>query len=223
MKLRSQKQRSQALTRIDVVVIIFVVLIILAVVLLPVLAAANRRSSRIGCIGNLGRINIPFRVWEDDHNNQYPMSISITNKGAMELAATGNVAGCFQVMSNELSTPKILICPQDTIHTIATNFQNDFNNSHISYFINPDASEGYPQEIMLGDANLAINGIPVKSGLVAFPSGASVSFTAARHIHVGNIGYADGSVAEVSSTGLQQALDLSTNGTPVTTNRLAIP
>jgi prepilin-type processing-associated H-X9-DG protein len=34
------------------------------------------------------------------------------------------------------------------------------------------------------------------------------------HLKVGNIGYADGSVAEVSVSGLQSSLILATNGTP---------
>jgi prepilin-type processing-associated H-X9-DG protein len=33
-------------------------------------------------------------------------------------------------------------------------------------------------------------------------------------LKVGNVGYADGSVAEVSASGLQQSLVLATNGTP---------
>ena len=86
------------------------------------------------------------------------MAVSVTNGGAMELVATGNVAACFQVMSNELSTPKILLCPEDTHRTYATNFSTGFSGANISYFVNPDAAEAYPQMIMLGDDNLLVDG-----------------------------------------------------------------
>jgi prepilin-type processing-associated H-X9-DG protein len=183
----------------------------------------KKRDNRIGCISNLKQVNLALRIWEGDNYNQYPMTVSVTNRGAMELVAAGNVAACFQVMSNELSTPKILICPLDRKHVPATNWTTDFNNSHISYFINPDASEAYPQMIMSGDDNLAVNGVPVKSGLLLLSGNASVSWTTERHGRVGNLGFADGSVAEESSAGFQNALILATNGTPFTTNGIVIP
>jgi prepilin-type processing-associated H-X9-DG protein len=222
MKPRWQKQRNRALTFIDVLAIIASV-IILAAVILPMLAAMKKRDSRLGCISNLKQVNLAFRIWEGDNYNKYPMTVSATNGGAMEWIAAGNVAACFRVMSNELSTPKILICPQDRKHVPSTNWTTDFNNSHISYFLNPDASEAYPQEIMVGDDNLAINGAPVQSGLLLLSPIAGVSWTTARHGRVGNLGFADGSVGEESSAGLQNALILATNGTPIATNRIAIP
>jgi prepilin-type N-terminal cleavage/methylation domain-containing protein len=212
MKLRIQKRRNRALTLPEVFVVI-AILAVLVAMLLPALAAKYRRSSRINCVSNLKQIGDACGIWAGNHNKQYPMPFFRLT----------NAAGYFQVMSNELETPKILICPSDPEHIPATNFQNDFNNSHISYFINPDASEAYPQEIMSGDDNLAVDGVPVKSGLVVLPSRGAVSWTSARHINVGNLVYADGSVCEVSTAGLQSALALSTNGTPIMTNRLAIP
>jgi prepilin-type processing-associated H-X9-DG protein len=222
MKPRWQKQRNRALTIIEVLVIV-AVLIILAAVILPVLAAMKRRSSAINCVACLKMDSLAFRIWEGDNNNKYPMSVSVTNGGAMELIATGNVAACFQVMSNELGTPKILICPLDRKHVAATNFTTDFNNSRISYFLSMDASEAYPQMIMSGDDNLEINDVPVKPGLVLLPGNAVISWTAERHGHAGNLSFADGSVAEESSAGLRNALVLSTNGTPITSVGIVIP
>jgi len=222
MKLRLSKKRNQAMNIADLIVIVAIAAI-LSVMFVLYEKNQQRRVDPYICFKNLKAIGVSMQIWQGDHNNEFPMSVSVTNGGAMELIATGNVAAYFQVMSNELSAPKILICPMDTVHSFATNFQNDFNNSHISYFLNPDANEGYPQELMSGDANLAINGVPVKSGLVALPSSASVSWTAARHSSYGNIVYADGSVSMASTTGLQSALDLTTNGTPIMTIRLAIP
>jgi prepilin-type processing-associated H-X9-DG protein len=223
MKLHLQNKKNWALTLVELLVVVGVIAV-LAAIILPVNEPTKRRAQEINCVNNLKQVALSFRVWPSGQDDRYPMAISVTNGGAMEIIATGNVAGCFQVMSNELGTPKILICPAEIDHsTPATNFQNDFNNSHINYFINLDASESYPQQIMCGDDNLAVDGVAVKSGLVLLPSHAQVAWTAARHINVGNIGFADGSVSEVSDQGLQSALVLATNGTPTMINRLAIP
>jgi prepilin-type processing-associated H-X9-DG protein len=223
MKLRAQNKTTQALTRMEILVII-AVLAILAALFLPRLTKRTpRRHSResalgINCINNLKQTGLAFRIWEGDNNDKYPMSVSVTNGGARELIAAGNVAGCFQVMSNELSTPKILICPVDKGHVSATSFQKDFDNSHVSYFIGLDANEAYPKQIMSGDDNLADYGVPVKPGLDLVSSDYA-SWTDGRHGTAGNILYADGSVAEVSVAGLRSALRRATNGI----NAFAIP
>jgi prepilin-type processing-associated H-X9-DG protein len=190
--------------------------------LIPIVTAAKRRAQRLFCVNNIKIDSLSLRVWEGDHNNQYPMSYTTTN-GALEWPATTNIAVYFQAMSNQLNSPKFLICPADRKHIAATNWTTDFNNSHISYFLNPDASEAYPQEIMSGDDNLAINDVPVKSGLLLLSTNTVISWTAERHGHVGNLAFADGSVAEESSAGFQNALILATNGTPFTTSRIVIP
>ena len=45
----------------------------------------------------------------------------------------------FQVMSNELSTPKILVCPADT-RVAAANFVR-LKNQNVSYFVGLEASD----------------------------------------------------------------------------------
>ena len=231
MKLRFQKH--QALTVIEVLVII-AVLAVLAAVLLPILAGARGTPQRINCLSNLKQVALSFRIWEDD-NNKFPMEISVTNGGAMELIVTGNVAACFFVMSNELSTPKILVCPEDWGRTAATNFGNDFNNSHISYFVGADiTNEDFPQRVVSGDDNFQMNGAIVPSGVLQYVKRTPIGWSRGRHddpsripflgilLHhhyYGNIGFADGSVAQISTVGLQESLSFS----GLTTNRLAIP
>jgi prepilin-type processing-associated H-X9-DG protein len=164
------------------------------------------------------------------------MAVSITNGGAMETVAVGDVVNCFRVMSNELSTPKILVCPveADLGITAATNFADDLNNSHLSYFIGVDADESYPQRIIFGDDNFLINGATVPSGLLQLSTNASVAWDSTRHDNIsripylriplhhrycGNIGFADGSVGMFYSPDLQQTFIQS----GLATNRLAIP
>jgi hypothetical protein len=149
------------------------------------------------------------------------MAVSVTNGGVMELVTTGNVAAVFQVMSNELGTPKLLICPADTNRIAATNFTTDFNNSKISYFVGLDVTnESSSRMFLSGDDNFEISGVPEKSGLLELSTNTPISWTAARHKFVGNIGFADGLVQELLN---QNQLRQAFWQTGLATNRLAIP
>lgn len=136
----------------------------------------------------------------------------------MELVVIGNVLVNFRVMSNEMSTPRILHCPEDTGRIEAHSFAA-LANSNISYFVNIDATEAYPQMPLSGDDNFEVDGVPVKSGLLEFSTNAPIAWTAARHKFVGNLAIADGSVQQATQSGLRQAIQNSS----VATNRLAIP
>jgi prepilin-type N-terminal cleavage/methylation domain-containing protein len=235
MKPRWQKQRNRALTLIEVVIVIAIVALMFIVVSGDVSPRYKDRAQRINCVSNLKQINLSFRMWEADNNNKYPMAVSVTNGGAMEQVAMGDVADCYRVMSNELSTPRILICPADYERTYSTNFNNDFNASHISYFVGMDATnEANPNMLLTGDDNFQINGKLIGSGVLSLSTNTLMKWGAGRHddpscIPVleiqlqhhfcGNLGYADGSVAEVSDSSLQGALQQ----TGLATNRLAIP
>ena len=225
MKPRFSHQRNRALTLTEVLVVI-VVLVILAVMLLPATNGNKRSATRIECVSNLKQIGIAFRLWEGDNGDKYPMAVSVTNGGAMELMATGNVVACFQVMSNELSTPKILLCPEDTHRAYATNFSTGFSGANISYFINADAVETYPQMILDGDDNLLVDGKPVQPGILNLWTNTTIAWTKDRHHGVGNIGMADGSAMQVTSEGFQRANREVINGALApgsATNRLLIP
>ena len=224
MNPRFSHQQNQALTLFETIVVIAVLAVALAMIL-PALAKAKRRSSKLNCASNIKQIGIAFRLWDGDNNGKYPMSVSVTNGGAMELVATGNVAACFQVMSNELITPKILLCPEDTRRTYATNFSTGFSDANISYFISADAVETYPQMILDGDDNLLVDGKPVQPGILNLRAGSIITWNRGRHHGVGNIGLADGSAQQVTGDGLNSVVGLYTNGVPTNNvaNRWLIP
>ena len=225
MKPSFSHQGNRALTLTEVLVVIFVIAFAVALLLLA-LAAAKRKHARINCISNLKQIGIAFRLWEGDNNDKYPMAVSVTNGGAMELVATGNVAACFRVMFNELSRPKILHCPADTDHVAATNFATGLSGANISYFVSPDAVETYPQMILDGDDNLLVDGKPVQPGILNLRPGTTIGWTKDRHHGVGNIGMADGSAQQVTSEGFQRANSIALNSVLApgsATNRWLIP
>lgn len=216
MKPHRSHRRNHALTLVEVVVVIASLLIV-AAILLPALAPAKRKSSKINCVNNVKQIGLAFRIWAGDNGDKFPMEISVTNGGGMELSG-GTAWMNYLVMSNELSTPKLLICPQDTDRWAATNFSTDLKLK-ISYFVGLDANQIHPQALLSGDDNFSINGVPVKSGLLNLTANTPIQWTAARHNSAGNVVLADGSVDQMTTSGLRRSL----HQTGLATNRLAIP
>ena len=218
MKLRVAQHQTAALTLVEVLVVVFV-LLVLAAILLPALAAAKKRSSKIGCSNQLKQIGLAVRIWSGDNWDKYPMEVPVANGGAMELAALGDAVAVFQVMSNELSTPKVLFCPSDPEVSFATNFGPSLTSKNISYFVGLGANTNSPQAFLSGDDNFQVGGVPVKSGLLEISSTTPVKWTAKRHKSAGYIGLADCSVQPVSNSGLAKLIQQ----TGLATNRLAIP
>ena len=231
MKLSCSTRGNHALTRTDVAVIILV-MIVLIVWLLPSLSLLHDGRMRVSCPSNLQQVNLACLLWAGDNNNKYPMEISVTNGGAKEFMDGVNAWKAFQILSNELATSKILICPQDVERKFAaTNFADDLKNK-ISYFIAVDANAGNSKVLLTGDDNFLIGGTPVKSGLINLisnmptewnstrhPAGKTHFWTPRRNRNAGNIGLGDGMVRQWNSDELHQAI----RQTGLATNRLAIP
>jgi hypothetical protein len=207
------RHRTSGFNLIGLLVIIGAVVLLVAV-LLPALAAVKKKTAKINCFSNLKQVSIAFRLWEEDNGDQYPMQVVLTNSETMKLVINGNAYLLWQTMSNELSTPKILHCPNDEQRTNALSFSQGFSDANISYFFNLDAAETYPQMIMTGDDNLAVDGVPVKPGILNLWPNTTVAWTKKRHQDCGNIGMADGSAMQVTSAGLNLAIAASTNGVP---------
>ena len=89
---------------------------VIAMILLPALAQRGRhgRSPRIKCVNNLKNVGLAFRIFATDNGDRFPMQVSTNAGGSSEYAALPlAVFRHFQAMSNELSTPKIVVCPSD--------------------------------------------------------------------------------------------------------------
>lgn len=222
MKVSISEKRSPGLTLIEVLAVL-AALVILAVIFLPAFfprPLSRERVMRIRCVNNLKQIGLACRVWEGDNSDDmFPMFVSQTNGGTREFTTGANAWRHFQVMSNELSTPKVLYCPaeSDSQRFVATNF-TWLNNSNLSVFVGIIPHEANPRMILSGDRNLT-NGAAIKNGLLGLSAGQPLGWTAEMHNQVGNLCLADGSVQQLSSAGLQNAIV----NTSVATNLIQMP
>lgn len=206
-----------AFTRMELLVIIAGVMVGVAIIL-PVLARSQARSSKIGCPQSLKQIGLAFRTWANDNNDRFPMQLSVTNDGTMELVSSGRVFPHFLVMSNELSTPKILAWPADKDRNYAVSFTHGLADTNLSYFINVDAVKGNDSVVLCGDRNLKSKPA-AGSRFVSLSSSSVIGWNNEMHRRKGNLCFVDGSV-----NGFLNGAVASTVRIPAgVTNRLAIP
>ena len=198
--------------------VVIAVLAILAALLLPALASAKKKAQRISCINNLKQTGLSFRIWAGNNGDKYPMEISTRTNGTKEFTTGADTFRHFQVMSNEMGTQRILICPADT-RTTASNFAT-LKNENLSYFVSLDANDSDPQRFLDGDRNLTSDTTP-ENGILKLTPGGPARWTSAIHGNAGNIGLTDGSVQSLSNPSLHNALKQSGEATNVW--RISLP
>lgn len=208
---------AQAFTLIELLVTIACVVVV-AAVLLPTLARTRARGGHVSCSNNVKYISCSFRDWAIDHNDHFPMQVPVANGGTMELAASGAVFPHFQVLSNELITPRVLHCWEDRKRRRATNFTSDLTDNNLSYFVNIDSVPNDGTSLLCGDRNIT-NRASAGSRLVNLTKGSTIGWTKELHSEQGNFGFGNGFSDGCSNQRMGARLHIRDG----VTNRLVVP
>lgn len=240
--MNNTRIKGLAFTLVELLVVL-AILAVLAASLLPALGRTRSSAQRIQCANNLKQVGLGFRTWVIDNDGNMPMAVPGQVGGVRNYLGfnthgiglnTKDVSLVFRVISNALTTPKVLFCPAEAetaTRQVATTFSWSsaygvpFTNSlNTSYFVGIDAQEAQPRMVLTGDHNLgpgnppaffycSYNGTGAQACQVLgtnFPANNNlVGWMENMHSKQGNVGMADGSVECFSRSNLQDALKIS--------------
>ena len=148
-------------TLIELLVVIAIVAV-LAALLLPALARAKEQARRIKCVSNLKQAALAVKLFALDQDGFYPWHI-VPSQGGTYGPLAGEAWRNFSAVSNELDTPKVLVCPSDTTAKSSVidwsdrpdGLANSANRGQaLSYFIALDGYEQLPPTMIVGDRHI---------------------------------------------------------------------
>jgi hypothetical protein len=233
--------------------VVIAIIGILASLILPALARAKEHARRTYCLNNLKQVTMAWTLWVNDHEeNTFPFHIPAVrlpsgqydpNAGTTGHPGADNLWLHFSWISNQLSTPTVLVCPSDRRRKKANTwgpepdggFMNSgYLNNSVSYFLGSDAGLMKPLDqsqshVITGDYNLKVDawgGLHCPSGLnnasgiyVPLPANSPVDWTNALHRRSGNFALVDNSVHTTVRAELVSYLATGDNQIPLNGNR----
>ena len=225
MKPNHARRRTGGFTGWDLLVCVVTATLAIGFLLMTRPTGCGAKASRINCVSNLKQIGLAFRMWSNDHGDKFPMALPVsgTNGGTMNFNLTGEVWRHFQIISNEINSPKVFVCPDDGQRSRTGDWSVFTNNAHISYFVGLDADETMPQTILTGDRNMISPTVKPIKGVLNLTANDRVEWTKAMHNQAGNVGLADGSASEATSMQLSKQFQAALVSTTQAVHRIALP
>jgi hypothetical protein len=203
-------------------VAVFIAVGLLGMIVLGMLLPGSRpirSSKRINCLNNLKQVGLGLRMWSNDSTDKLPMQVSTNDGGTKDWVGSSEVYRHFLAASNEISDPKVLICPADSKRSAVTSFAS-LHNQNLSYFIELNAQESLPMMMLTGDRHLSSNDIALPNGCYLISTQQVLGWGPELHGTAGgNVGLTDGSVQRVGVTNLTRLRA----SQQIATNWLAIP
>ena len=234
------------------------VLVVGAGMLLPATTRCGGRASRISCVNNLKQVGTAFRLFANDHAGKYPFQVLAelgTNRSdafqfdPLDTNDPTQIWKLFQAVGNELSSPKILICPEDSDRDAAIDFGQTRERSKksfahpsnrvnaLSYFYGLNAHDDDPNHLVAGDRNLTTGGTdtaPPKDlltgrvDLARFSQnpkdvGGQLRWGLGLHDKAGNVGFSDGHVEQLTSGKLRESVGMAISANQSSNQVLWLP
>ena len=173
MKANQKRKRARGFTLVELFVIV-ALLFFLTLLVPPAFSRGQGRARRIQCANNLKQVGLAYEVWALGNGGLLPMQVGDGANAPPNLAQLMQANPMpvytyqvFGVMSNELGSPKVLVCPADDspVHTNFLMVQDGTNNQpfagqttlcnlNLSYFVGRGANEETPQSVLMGDRNI---------------------------------------------------------------------
>ena len=123
---------------------------------LPAYFHVLNREASIRCQNNMKQIGLALRLWSTDNGDRFPFHVGSNEGGSKQWCEPDsdgydrNSFRHFQVMSNELNTPKVLVCPSDKSKLPASLFtQLEAKNVTYQMRVGTSVNESNPDEIIV--------------------------------------------------------------------------
>jgi prepilin-type processing-associated H-X9-DG protein len=199
------------------IVVVLVVIVILVGMIVPAGRVKDRDHDLLKCSNNLKTIGVAYRIWATDNGDHYPFNVSTNDGGTLELRH--DILAQFRVLSNELSTPKIVYCPRLNPKVTEATSWVGLTATSVGYFIGLNGSQTNAASILAGDIGFTINDTTPRSGINEVRADARLAYGKDIHGGLANICLGDGSVSRFKNNEWPKYL----NASGAATNLFLLP